>query len=225
MKFLAEFLADHGDDGPPQPGGGSPTGPPPLDGGTPASPRHRAAPALRDKTKRSPVVARMSSATALPKLTKPGSVSFVSSPPSPTNRPRASGARTPRARRPSPDLETDLPDFDAPGWQGERPRPWRCTGPFCRDKEKWWISIYNKIFCRNCVRPAHSGLVKAEGDASNAPLVHPENLTEPFDSTKGPTRPGNDLAAGRPGPCRRRTRSATARQDTQGQFDFARRLD
>jgi hypothetical protein len=115
-------------------------------------------------------------------------------------------------------------EFGTPGWRGPEPRPWRCTGPFCRDRGKWWISIYNKIFCRNCVTPACPGLVKAEGDASNAPLVHPENLTEPFDSTKGPTRPGNDLSAGRPGPCRRRTRSATARPDTQGQFVFAHSL-
>jgi hypothetical protein len=180
MKFLAEFLADPGDDGPPQPGDGSPTGPPPREGGTPASPRHRAAPAPRGTTKRSPVVAGKSSAPVPTKLTKPGSVSFVSSAPSPSNRPRASGARTPRARRPSPDLEKDLPDFDAPGWTGEKPRPWRCFGPFCRHKERWWLSVYGKIFCRNCVTPAHPGLVKAEGDASDAPLVHPERLTEPF---------------------------------------------
>jgi hypothetical protein len=76
--------------------------------------------------------------------------------------------------------EVDL-DFDATAYDPTpRPQPWRCENAFCRDKSRWWISIYNTIQCLNCRAPSFPDLIRATGDLVDAPLVKLGRSTTPI---------------------------------------------
>jgi hypothetical protein len=57
--------------------------------------------------------------------------------------------------------------------------PWRCLNAYrCHREDRWWLSVHGIILCLDCQPPASPDLVKAMGDASDAPLVCPDNKRE-----------------------------------------------
>jgi hypothetical protein len=80
------------------------------------------------------------------------------------------------------------PALDPPGWADSRPRRWRCTGPFCRHRSRWWRSVHNVILCRNCVQPAFPWLVAAEGGPDDDPYRNAPGPTRPFETGPAPHR-------------------------------------
>jgi hypothetical protein len=59
---------------------------------------------------------------------------------------------------------------------------WECIGPYCRDRNKWWISIHGYIQCKNCHPPSFPHLVAEEGTMKDAPMVRLGYSCTPIDT-------------------------------------------
>lgn len=72
---------------------------------------------------------------------------------------------------------TKLPDFDRV-IPDEAARttliPWRCGREGCRGDGRWWLSAHGVVLCERCTPPSWPELAVRRGDASDAPLVHPD---------------------------------------------------